>query len=324
MKHPGVSYVVVGGFVLTALAGLITAILMITGRTGATDTYTTVYSNVAGVTFGTQVLFEGYPIGQVVAITPEHEADGTRFRVALDVEQDWPIPTDSLVRITASGLLSAYVLDIRAGAADRTLPPGSEIPSAPPGDVFAVVQDVAAEVQALSAESIRPLLDQIRGYLDTIGAAASRDVPAMLADARSLAAELAVIGPRIAGNLEAFSQRLDRDVLGPDTARRIDTTLVNIERFSADIATLAANLEQTRQRATDLVDSLNTLVQDNRDTVDTGLGDLRYTLASLSRGIDSILHNLDGAARNMNEFSRAIRRNPSSLLRAPEPGEDAR
>ncbi len=58
--------VLVGGFVLLGLvepgadpgsAG--------PGRTGSTDDYFTVYANVSGLKFGSKVLFEGYPVGQV-------------------------------------------------------------------------------------------------------------------------------------------------------------------------------------------------------------------------------------------------------------------
>ena len=53
----------------------------LSGGSGATDGYHAMYRNVTGVKFGTQVLYEGYPIGQVEAVTPVPEGGGMRFRV---------------------------------------------------------------------------------------------------------------------------------------------------------------------------------------------------------------------------------------------------
>ena len=52
---------------------LVVAIVTLSGGSGATDAYHAMYRNVTGVKFGTQVLYEGYPIGQVEAVTPVPE-----------------------------------------------------------------------------------------------------------------------------------------------------------------------------------------------------------------------------------------------------------
>ena len=41
---------------------------------------------------------------------------------------------------------------------------------------------------------------------------------------------------------------------------------------------------------------------------------LRYTLEELSASAEGILQNLESTSRNMNEFSRQLRRNPGLLL----------
>jgi len=50
------------------------------------------------------------------------------------------------------------------------------------------------------------------------------------------------------------------------------------------------------------------------------LSETRYIVESVSRHIDAINQNMDGAARNMYEFTRQIRQNPGLLLgsQAPE------
>ena len=77
-----------------------------------------------------------------------------------------------------------------------------------------------------------------------------------------------------------------------------------------------------------MLDSINTLVDDicklvvNEDgDVKKTLSETRYIVESVSRHIDSINQNMEGAARNMYEFTRQIRQNPSLLL-GSEPPED--
>ena len=53
MKSNKVNYVVVGSFVLAILVGLVISVAMLTGRTGATDTYFAVYDNVTSIKYGT-------------------------------------------------------------------------------------------------------------------------------------------------------------------------------------------------------------------------------------------------------------------------------
>lgn len=45
------------------LVAAITAIAALSGRTRATDTYFTSYTDVSGIKFGTKVLYMGYPVG---------------------------------------------------------------------------------------------------------------------------------------------------------------------------------------------------------------------------------------------------------------------
>ena len=80
------------------------SVAVLTGRTGAVDHYYTVYDNVTGVKFGTQVIYEGYPIGQVEQVTPEARAGRMEFRVDFTIKKDWRIPEDSQCSGCAPGI----------------------------------------------------------------------------------------------------------------------------------------------------------------------------------------------------------------------------
>src|SRR3546814_4601797 len=71
------------------VTGVQTCALPISGRTGATDNYYALYDNVAGVEFGTRVLYEGFPIGQVEEVIPQLTGNRTRFRVEMSTIENW-------------------------------------------------------------------------------------------------------------------------------------------------------------------------------------------------------------------------------------------
>ena len=125
MRTSKINYFIVGLFVIVMIVGLVVSVALLTGRTGATDGYHAYYSNVTGVKFGTQVVYEGYPIGQVIEVVPEEQDGRMRFRVNFDVVQGWRIPDDSIVEIAAPGLLAAVTLAVNAGESATALDPGS-------------------------------------------------------------------------------------------------------------------------------------------------------------------------------------------------------
>ena len=71
-----------------------------------------------------------------------------------------------------------------------------------------------------------------------------------------------------------------------------------------------------------MLDSLNTIAEENRPDIRETVVDLRHTFRSLSRRVDAITYNLEGASRNLSEFSRTIRNNPAVLLRGTSKDAD--
>ncbi len=150
MKSTKINYVIVGAFVLLTIAGLIVTTALLTGRTGSADNYHAIYDNVTGVKYGSQVLYEGYPIGQVDDIVPVGQGARMRFRIDFSVQQGWLIPDDSLAKIAAPGLLSAVTISIESGRSATALKPGSEVKSAEAADILAAVTGIAAEIGAIA------------------------------------------------------------------------------------------------------------------------------------------------------------------------------
>jgi phospholipid/cholesterol/gamma-HCH transport system substrate-binding protein len=97
-----------------------------------------------------------------------------------------------------------------------------------------------------------------------------------------------------------------------------------MDRFSGNFADLSSDLRTTKAKVEGIVEELDGLLADNRENVNQGLQDLRYTAQAVARHIDAITYNLEGTSRNMHEFSRQIRQNPGLLLGGTPPRDEAR
>lgn len=329
MRDNRLNYAVVGAFVLATIAGLVVAVAMLTGRTGATDDYFAVYGNVTGVKFGTQVFYEGYPIGQVESVTPQRNEGRMEFRVDFTVVKDWSIPSDSVVHIAAPSLLSAKALDIRAGDAPEPLKPGAQVTSTEAADVFAVMNDVAGEIQVLARDSVRPLLENLNKAVLNVDGMVAGDGAIMLGQIRTLVDDVAQRAPAMLADIETFSTNLA--LTSTDIAAVFTPEMTNKIRGAVDGLTNAANgIDALMVDAQALVKAANAtmtetgeIIGDNRENIDATMTDMRLIAGSVARHIDGINHHLDGAARNMYEFTRQIRANPGLLLSGESPPDEA-
>ena len=350
MRSSHTNYAIVGGFVVLMIAGLVAAVAVLTGRTGATDPYTVLYDNVAGVKAGTPVTFEGYRIGEVRSVRPADTGEA-RFEVAFAVDAGFPIPRDSKAAVSSTGLLSGSAVQIRAGDAEATLDPGSRIAAGRSTDMFAAVSQIAGQIGALSEDGVRPLLAKLNAYTEQLGKTLTQSAPELVDDLRTVTRALAESAPPSAGNIEEFTRRLNDRVLGEANLARIEGTLANVESATQSLdaeilgeanrarvretlanaqtvsqrtVALARNAEQTRRQLDQMIAELDAAIAQSRPQVEAGLKDLRYSLQVVSQHVDAIAYNLETTSRNMSEFSRQVRQDPSLLILGTSGGEDDR
>lgn len=330
MNTSKINYFYVGSFVLVMLVLLVITLALVTGRTGATDSYYAVFRNVSGIKFGSQVVFEGYGIGQVETITPMPEAGGMRFRVDMSVTRDWRIPDDSVAQISASGILSAVTISITAGKSARALAPGTQLKAGESSNLFAVMSSVASDVGDLAQTSLKPLLatlndlaaSDIKPLLATIGRTAEtfgnvleKDMIQLIEEMRALVLDMAVRIPKITTDIEQFTGKMNtasdelNAMLSPQNRKLLEQSLGSLEKTMSSLDTLLA--------------SANGLVNSNKDDIEKAIKDLRHVAETVARDIDSVNQNMEGTARNMYEFSRQIRQNPGLLLGGQPPKDTA-
>ncbi len=304
MRDDRRNYILVGSFVIAMLVGLVVWLALLSGRTGATDPYYVLFGNVRGLVPGTKVLYEGYPVGRIEDISPLEGTVAGRFRVDVRITRGWRIPEDSTAGVTASTLLSAMMLEIRAGETLHTIEPGGEIPSSEAPSLFTVMAEVAGELGELAENSLKPLLESL-----------SQGTPEIVAGLE-----------RFTGQLNHTLERVNA-LIEPLEGERLERIVGNVESTSANFAAVSGDLAQTQQRLDALLESVNALVNRNREELTHAIVDLHDSLESVTRHIDDISRNLEATTRNMNEFSRQLRENPGVLIRgrsADGAGEEAR
>jgi len=299
MKRDNVNYVAVGVVVLAAFVVLMVALAMITGRSGPSAAYYTHYHNVAGLRFGAPVFYEGFRIGQVGSIAPDRDANGIRYKVELNVRKDWPIPKDSVARMTSTGLLADVAVGIVEGKAKEIAAPGTELTGAENADIFSAVNELAAQMTDLTRNQIAPLLKNLSEHVDSIAGIIDKNTPELVEQSRALL-----------GRLNRASDSMN-DVLKADNRAALAGILNNTNK-------LTEQLHSTQEKLDDALKQIDGIARENRSGVRDSVDDLRSLLAALSGRIDSISQHLESASRNFDEFSREVRKSPNRLLIAPK------
>lgn len=115
------NYLMIGGFVLGALALAFIFIFWITNFAGGGKRYMIVFEgSVAGLTSGSSVSFNGIKIGEVqtFALDP---ADGRKVQVVIGVHDNTPVREDSRAKIQSLGLTGGKGVEITPGTPESPL-----------------------------------------------------------------------------------------------------------------------------------------------------------------------------------------------------------
>ena len=327
MKRENINYLVVGSFVLVMLVVFFVVLYKVTGRTGPTDTYHVIYSNVTGVKYGTPVLYEGYPVGQVEKIEPKREDGSTRYQLTLAVTRDWAIPSDSIASLVASGLLSAITVEIKEGTSSSLLKPGDYLEGREAANIFAAVNEVAGELKDLSRGSIKPLIENLNNHIDSLAYdlkdLTTNSVRPMIDNInQKLSQQILDDMGKLLDNLNDGSERI-LQLLDNDNLNSMDQFLVNIETASGTLNDLLDRIEETRAAMNGVLIDFDGLVVDNQKNVKASVDDLQKTLDVISQNINAIVYHMEGSTRNVHELSRQLRENPGLILKgSPQPDEE--
>lgn len=315
MTSTRLNLALVGGFVLAGILSLVVVLALLAGRGGKTDEYYTVYANVAGLRFGSQVMFEGYPVGQVENIEPIQDERRTTFRVDLSITEGWRIPVDSIARPVSPGVLAPQTISIVAGQSTQTLKPGDMIQPAGGVDLLSSISSAAGNFDQITDTGLLPLLENLNQQVSTLGEILEKDLRPMARDLNAIVQATAQHWPNIArqadqatAELAGASQRINRFV-SPERIASVDRMIDNVARTAESLRSAS--------------DKVDVLVKTGSDDLLVGLQDFRYLMSTLARYSEPIGTNADLSMRNFREFSSELRQNPSVLLRGKDETPDS-
>lgn len=304
MKRDQINYFAVGLFVLLALALLMVVMFRITGRSANVDTYYVELKNVSGIRNGSPVSYAGYQIGQIAAIAPVRNTQGTRYRLELVLNKGWSIPVDSTAQIVTPGLLAEKQIDISEGASAGMLKPGALIGSVEAADMFQLVSDVSAEFRKLSDQGLKPLFD-------TLNREITQTVPAMTQQTTSLLTQLNASAARLLKLMETMDDK------------RVNAIVGNTETVTTNLLDVSQQLTQSAGRIDSILSNTSTMVGENGHDLRQAILDLRASMGVVAENINSIVYHIDSTSRNMNEFTRQLRDNPAVILNSKPPVDAA-
>lgn len=321
------AFFIVGLFVLVMVGGLVVIMITLTGGSGTTNTYYTIYRNVAGLKFGTPVFFEGFLAGQVQAITPEVKDGKGQFRITLSVKSELTIPENSVALITQPNLLSGRAISIRAGGSTEALKPGSEISS---GSLtgLAALPELVGGGQTLLTEGTA-LLQEINQAVGTISVWLQEDFPRLTQQYETLPSSLHSQIGTIAEQAEALVGDAraviaeSRKYVSQNNINNVAETLENVRMASQRMEEVSRELGTLNNNVQAISLQLRDFVTDNKIDMEQSVIDLRYSLDMIARRVDAVTFNLEGTSQNLYEFSREIRQSPSILLGGDTPIDEA-
>ena len=253
-----------------------------------------------------------------------------RFRVDLAVRKGWRIPSDSIAAIQAPGLLSAIVIAISEGTGRTSLKPGDRIESREAENLFSVMSSVAGQVKEFTEKDLRPLMATLNGTLVTVNDIMGSQGKVLVSELSNLATDLANQVPKVVGDMQALTGQMQKTAGEVDKlfrpraivkpSRRCWPRPARRSRISPNFP---QNLQATRTRIDKMLETLDTMLIDNKLDVERSIIDLRHVVDSVAQHIDTLNQNMEGASRNMYEFSRQIRENPGLLLGGTPPKDQA-
>jgi paraquat-inducible protein B len=330
---------VIGGFVLGALALIVTGILVFSsGAWFRERIYLVTYfpGSVQGLSVGAQVQFQGVPIGQVVDIGLDYVADRDSFRIPVRYEV-WPKtihvlgdievsdPRDLLRRLVDERGLRAQLESV-SFVTGQYLVSLSMNPSLPSRS-YKASEDGTIRVPAIAAirDRVQEMLDNLR--LNELVDTATQTLQAIgtLASSDELSSAISNLDMALA-RIPGFIERIEQQI-GP-LSEQADTTLEEYQQLAESLHGQARPLLRTLNEAAaefssiaqELGGELGPVAASARNALDETAEAMRSIRQLAGEGsatryeLDRLLAAATSAARSVRSLADYLERHPEALL----------
>jgi phospholipid/cholesterol/gamma-HCH transport system substrate-binding protein len=265
------NYALVGLFTLAVIGAAFGFVSWFAGLGGGADRVQVrvVFSgSVTGLNRGSNVLFNGFRVGEVKDIQLFPDDPRSIFAV-IDISKATPLREDTRARIEAQGLAGVVAVQLLGGrpeAPPLTARAGQTLPTiiadrSEVQDLLETVRNVARRTEE-TMERVSGLIDQsgpsianTARNIEKFSTALGDNADGLNRTLASIAAAAERIGP-LAADLQRLSTDVGTVVRAVD-ANRINASLANIEKFTAALGGSAEDVTKTVQSVAGLTEKLN-------------------------------------------------------------------
>lgn len=326
------NYLLVGGFVLAIMGGLVAFVVWLGKFQFETDfaRYDIYFSGrVTGLKVGGGVSYRGIPVGEVihVGIDPQNVE---RVLVTIEVPAETPIKTDTVASLEVQGITGAALVLLSGGTQEA-----SRLAAAP-GESRAVIAStpsrleqflqgapelvagfnvlVGRAIELLNAENQAAFAATLENLSTVTGAVANRgdDIEILINDAagvmgslRDLAVALDGLAINLAENADMLAGRADQTLAAVgDAVRSIDRSITDPD---GEVLGLVVDLRRTSQSISSMAGQIELMVAENRqplaDFSTKGLYDLSIFLTEARELVSGL-----------NRVTTEVERDPARFL----------
>jgi phospholipid/cholesterol/gamma-HCH transport system substrate-binding protein len=225
----------VGIFVILGVTAILTALFTLTDAALFRGRYIvhTVVTDAGGIRRGDPVQMRGVNIGRVTSFRIAQEG----VAVSLEIDSQYPIPSDSRVELRSSSLLGGMVANIVPGTSTRNARGGLELPGS-------VGKGIFDQIDALQ-ESAGKALIRVQSLLDdkTIQNVheGGDDLQKLMRQLNEVATEQRGEFAALTGSLRHTAEALEKTATGPE----LDRSMKRIDVVTAKLDSIASVLDRT-------------------------------------------------------------------------------
>jgi phospholipid/cholesterol/gamma-HCH transport system substrate-binding protein len=151
----------------------------------------------------------------------------------------------------------------------------------------------------------------------------------MMALVNSVGNELSTVIPNLAKDVSGLLQNLNQSaehlalLLNEENRQHVSSMFANADEASANLARLAAGFDRINGQLDEILQRSNNILVSNDQDIRHSVVELRKAMDTVSSNIHAVMYNLESSSRNMNEFTRQLRDNPSVLIGSKPPVDRA-
>jgi len=214
--------------------------------------------------------------------------------IRLEIEGEYPVPTDSKVQLKSAGLLGGMVADVLPGASAQRLRYGDQL---------------AGVTEEPTTAAMERLMDQARGSISRVDKLLSddmiKDVHGTTAEMSSLTKSLSATIQEQRAELKALEESLKKNSDGMQrvtSGPELDRAMKRLDEISARAEKVAGSLDESAKS-----------VENMMGRIDRGEG----TLGKLSKD-DELYKNLNETAKSINQASTEMTKLIEEMKKNPK------